>query len=48
MLSYEVVDALVRYLKQEQIKVEMVQFFGGEPALGYKMISYICKKFKDE
>ena len=31
MLSYEVVDALVRYLKQEQIKVEMVQFFGGEP-----------------
>lgn len=30
MLSYEVVDALVRYLKQEQIKVEMVQFFGGE------------------
>lgn len=47
MLSYEVVDALVRYLKQEQIKVEMVQFFGGEPALGYKMISYICKKFKE-
>ena len=47
MLSYGVVDALVRYLETgNKLKVEMGTILVESRQLGYKMTSYICKSLK--
>lgn len=46
VMSFETAEAVVRYLKANKIEVGTVQFFGGEPMLAYKTISYICEQFR--
>ena len=47
IMSFSVVDSLIEYLEKEKIEIGMVQFFGGEPLIGYKTISYVCHKFEE-
>lgn len=46
VMPFSVVDSLIEYLKQNCIEIGMIQFFGGEPIIGYKTISYVCRKFE--
>lgn len=39
-MPFEVVDFLIKYLKQNDIEIGMLQFFGGEPIMGYKTIKH--------
>lgn len=47
IMPFAVVDSLMKYLKQNDIEIGMLQFFGGEPIMGYKTISYVCHKFEE-
>ena len=47
IMSFSVIDALVEYLKQNKMEIDRVQFFGGEPMMGYETISYACRKFEE-
>lgn len=46
IMPFSIVDSLVEHLKQNDIEIGMVQFFGGEPLMAYKTISYICRQFE--
>lgn len=46
IMSYETVDEIVRFLEVNKISIDKIQFFGGEPLLAYKTISYMCRELE--
>lgn len=46
IMPLSVADDLARYLKQNNISIGRLQFFGGEPLLAHETISYVCHKFE--
>ena len=48
IMRYEVADKIIEFIKKNIDSVSEIDFFGGEPIIGYKIIIYICDKLKEE
>ncbi len=48
IMRYEVADKIIEFIKKNIDNVSEIDFFGGEPIIGYKIIIYICDKLKEE
>lgn len=48
IMRYEVADKIIEFIKKNISSISEIDFFGGEPIIGYKIIMYICDKLKEE